>query len=173
MSSDSEDFLDQSNMELSFDQSMERNDTLTDEIPPPHANPDSFNFACSPVSSIGSDEDDSSDGNEDNSLTENIVMCLSSSNNSNSSKHNNVPNNVSLGSDAEEYMSIDDIRAQIGDTPPSLCKIRQKKNSLETIFEGVFLETPPKNASKRMCYSNLSKTKLLHDEDTKENVQTN
>lgn len=156
--SDGEDLnLDQSNMDLSFDQ----NDIiLLDEIPC-HAN--SFNFASSPVSSIGSDESE-----DETSLTEDISMCLPSSNNNSSS--NLLPNNSNVGSDHEEYISIDELRAQIK-------KSGQKKNSLETIFEGVFLETPPKTASKR-SYPNATKTKLNlendhDDEDIKENVQNN
>lgn len=46
--------------------------------------------------------------------------------------------------DDDERISLDEITAQIN-TPPSLhSKSATKRLNLETIFEGVFLETPPK-----------------------------
>ncbi|XP_035780386.1 uncharacterized protein LOC118460296 [Anopheles albimanus] len=44
---------------------------------------------------------------------------------------------------AEGFVSLDEIHARIGLTPPDSHKSRSRLN-LETIFEGVFLETPPK-----------------------------
>ncbi|XP_058059928.1 uncharacterized protein LOC131210665 [Anopheles bellator] len=44
---------------------------------------------------------------------------------------------------AEGYVTLDEIHARIGLTPPDLHGSRTRLN-LETIFEGVFLETPPK-----------------------------
>lgn len=44
----------------------------------------------------------------------------------------------------EERVSLDEITAQINTPPASQTKNATKRLSLETIFEGVFLETPPK-----------------------------
>ncbi|XP_041767055.1 uncharacterized protein LOC121590931 [Anopheles merus] len=44
---------------------------------------------------------------------------------------------------AEGYVTLDEIHARIGLTPPDGNVSRSRLN-LETIFEGVFLETPPK-----------------------------
>ncbi|XP_053660503.1 uncharacterized protein LOC128709524 [Anopheles marshallii] len=44
---------------------------------------------------------------------------------------------------AEGYVTLDEIHARIGMTPPDGNVSRSRLN-LETIFEGVFLETPPK-----------------------------
>lgn len=44
----------------------------------------------------------------------------------------------------EERVSLDEITAQINTPPPSHSKSASKRLNLETIFEGVFLETPPK-----------------------------
>lgn len=52
--------------------------------------------------------------------------------------------------DDEERISLDEITAQINTPPPSHSKSASKRLNLETIFEGVFLETPPK---KRKCES--------------------
>lgn len=46
--------------------------------------------------------------------------------------------------DDEERISLDEITAQINTPPPSHSKSATKRLNLETIFEGVFLETPPK-----------------------------
>uniref|UniRef100_A0A182JZU5 Uncharacterized protein n=1 Tax=Anopheles christyi TaxID=43041 RepID=A0A182JZU5_9DIPT len=47
------------------------------------------------------------------------------------------------GQPAEGYVTLDEIHARIGLTPPDGNVSRSRLN-LETIFEGVFLETPPK-----------------------------
>ncbi|XP_035896868.1 uncharacterized protein LOC118505329 [Anopheles stephensi] len=47
------------------------------------------------------------------------------------------------GQPAEGYVTLDEIHARIGLTPPDGNVSRTRLN-LETIFEGVFLETPPK-----------------------------
>lgn len=46
--------------------------------------------------------------------------------------------------DDEERISLDEITAQINTPPPSHSISATKRLNLETIFEGVFLETPPK-----------------------------
>lgn len=46
--------------------------------------------------------------------------------------------------DDEERISLDEITAQINTPPPSHSRSASKRLNLETIFEGVFLETPPK-----------------------------
>lgn len=48
------------------------------------------------------------------------------------------------GTDDEERVSLDDITAQINTPPPASTRGSSKRLNLETIFEGVFLETPPK-----------------------------
>lgn len=50
--------------------------------------------------------------------------------------------------DEEERISLEEITAQINTPPLSHSKSAAKRLHLETIFEGVFLETPPK---KRRC----------------------
>lgn len=49
-----------------------------------------------------------------------------------------------LGEDDDERIPLDEITAQINTPPPSHSKSATKRLNLETIFEGVFLETPPK-----------------------------
>lgn len=46
--------------------------------------------------------------------------------------------------DDEDRIPLDEITAQINTPPPSHSKSATKRLSLETIFEGVFLDTPPK-----------------------------
>lgn len=46
--------------------------------------------------------------------------------------------------DEEERVSLDDITAQINTPPQTMARGSSKRLNLETIFEGVFLETPPK-----------------------------
>jgi hypothetical protein len=53
---------------------------------------------------------------------------------------NNTPLKVM---NKDEFVSLEDINAQIGMTPPPEYNSRSRVK-LETIFEGVFLETPPK-----------------------------
>lgn len=44
--------------------------------------------------------------------------------------------------DDDDRVSLEEVNAKIGSSPADA--IREKKSNLETIFEGVFLETPPK-----------------------------
>ncbi|XP_053680460.1 uncharacterized protein LOC128731367 [Anopheles nili] len=50
---------------------------------------------------------------------------------------------VADGHPAEGYVTLDEIHARIGLTPPDVNVSRCRLN-LETIYEGVFLDTPPK-----------------------------
>lgn len=69
--------------------------------------------------------------------------------------------------DDEERISLDEITAQINTPPPSHSKSASKRLNLETIFEGVFLETPPK---KRKFESWQIKT--IREMTTEERIST-
>lgn len=54
-----------------------------------------------------------------------------------------MPHHDDTRNPKEGFISLDEIHARIGLTPPDVNGSRSRLN-LETIFEGVFLETPPK-----------------------------
>lgn len=75
---------------------------------------------------------------------------------------------------AEGYVTLDEIHARIGLTPPDGNVSRSRLN-LETIFEGVFLETPPKKefqSKTNLFRRSIRNRALLFDkEDQKENAE--
>uniref|UniRef100_A0A182Q842 Uncharacterized protein n=1 Tax=Anopheles farauti TaxID=69004 RepID=A0A182Q842_9DIPT len=74
---------------------------------------------------------------------------------------------------AEGYVTLDEIHARIGLTPPDANGSRSRLN-LETIFEDVFLETPPKKefqSKGNLFRRSIRNRALLSDkDDQKENM---
>lgn len=108
-----------------------------------------LNLSISPISSLSdlSDNDEEPDDRDDNDTEPRTPA--------RSTRARNVDRSASTSSstddDESDRISLDEINAQIN-TPPSATSQRctSKRLNLETIFEGVFLETPPK---KRKCDS--------------------
>lgn len=85
------------------------------------------------ISPIGSTHDMSEYTEDDDSRTSNTENF-----------RNSEKSGCMTDTDDEERVSLDDITAQINTPPQNANRGSSKRLNLETIFEGVFLETPPK-----------------------------
>lgn len=72
--------------------------------------------------------------------------------------------------ETSDFISLEDLNTQI--TPPNSAApstAKKQRHQLETIHEGVYLDTPPKMAGKSRRKIKVN----LNEEEFKENVQTN